>query len=50
MYYILEKENSAYADYTGCGNTLNGNQPIVRRLIIDSLRYWSGRCTWTASG
>jgi len=40
MYYILEKENSAYADYTGCGNTLNGNQPIVRRLIIDSLRYW----------
>jgi glycogen operon protein len=39
-YYILEKEGSAYANYTGCGNTLNANQPIVRRLILDSLRYW----------
>ena len=27
-------------DYSGCGNTLNANQPIVRRLIIDSLRCW----------
>jgi len=39
-YYILEKDGSAYGNYTGCGNTLNANQPIVRRLIIDSLRYW----------
>ncbi len=40
FYYILEHDKSRYADYTGCGNTLNGNQPIVRRLILDSLRYW----------
>jgi isoamylase len=40
FYYILEKDKSQYADYTGCGNTLNANQPIVRRLIQDSLRYW----------
>ena len=40
VYYILEKDRSRYADYTGCGNTLNANQPIVRRLIQDSLRYW----------
>jgi isoamylase len=40
FYYILEPDRSRYADYTGCGNTLNGNQPIVRRLILDSLRYW----------
>jgi glycogen operon protein len=40
VYYILDKEKSRYADYTGCGNTLNANQPIVRRLIQDSLRYW----------
>lgn len=40
LYYILEKDKSRYADYTGCGNTLNANQPIVRRLIQDSLRYW----------
>jgi glycogen operon protein len=40
FYYILEKDKSRYSDYTGCGNTLNANQPIVRRLIQDSLRYW----------
>ncbi|MFI0347718.1 MAG: glycogen debranching protein GlgX [Chthoniobacterales bacterium] len=40
IYYILEKNNSIYSDYTGCGNTLNANESIVRRLIIDSLRYW----------
>jgi glycogen operon protein len=40
VYYILEKDRSRYADYTGCGNTLNANQSIVRRLILDSLRYW----------
>jgi isoamylase len=40
VYYILEKDKSRYANYTGCGNTLNANQPIVRRLIQDSLRYW----------
>jgi isoamylase len=40
IYYILEKDKSRYADYTGCGNTLNANQAIVRRLIQDSLRYW----------
>jgi glycogen operon protein len=40
FYYILEPDASAYADFTGCGNTLNANQPIVRRLIQDSLRYW----------
>jgi glycogen operon protein len=40
FYYILDKDKSRYADFTGCGNTLNANQPIVRRLIQDSLRYW----------
>lgn len=40
FYYILQDDKSRYADYTGCGNTLNANQPIVRRLIQDSLRYW----------
>ena len=40
FYYTLERDKSRYADYTGCGNTLNANQPIVRRMIQDSLRYW----------
>jgi glycogen operon protein len=39
-YYILEDGGGRYANYTGCGNTLNANHPIVRRLIVDSLRYW----------
>ncbi len=39
-YYILEHGGARYADYSGCGNTLNANQPIVRRMIVDSLRYW----------
>jgi isoamylase len=39
-YYMLEEGGSRYANYTGCGNTFNANQPIVRRLIVDSLRYW----------
>jgi glycogen operon protein len=39
FYYTCDR-GGAYADFTGCGNTLNANQPIVRRLIQDSLRYW----------
>jgi glycogen operon protein len=40
FYYMLQSDKSRYADFTGCGNTLNANQPIVRRMIQDSLRYW----------
>jgi glycogen operon protein len=39
-YYILENGGANYANYTGCGNTLNANHPVVRRMIVDSLRYW----------
>jgi isoamylase len=39
-YYILERDRSYYSNYSGTGNTLNANHPIVRRLIVDSLRYW----------
>jgi glycogen operon protein len=39
-YYILEEGGVRYANYTGCGNTLNANHPVVRRMIVDSLRYW----------
>jgi glycogen operon protein len=39
-YYILESNKAFYSNYTGCGNTLNANEPICRRLIVDSLRYW----------
>jgi len=40
VYYMLTEDRSRYADYTGCGNTLNANHSIVRRLIVDSLKYW----------
>lgn len=37
-YYRLQ--GGRYVDWTGCGNTLNTDHPIVRRLIVDCLRYW----------
>jgi isoamylase len=41
VYYVLDPaDKSRYADYTGCGNTLNAGHAVVRRLIGDSLRYW----------
>jgi isoamylase len=39
-YYVLEQDRSRYANYSGTGNTLNANHPIVRRMVLDSLRYW----------
>src|SRR5262245_33318516 len=39
-YYILEGDRTYYSNYSGTGNTLNANHPIVRRMIVDSLRYW----------
>jgi len=40
VYYILDQDRAHYANYSGTGNTLNANQAIVRRMILDSLRYW----------
>jgi glycogen operon protein len=39
-YYRLADDRSRYADYTGTGNSLDANNPVVRRLILDSLEYW----------
>ena len=39
-YYILEQDKSRYANYSGTGNSLNANHSVVRRLILDCLRYW----------
>lgn len=40
IYYSLEENSAYYANYSGTGNTLNPNRSVVRRLILDSLRYW----------
>jgi isoamylase len=39
-YYLLDSNRVHYVNYTGAGNTLNANHPIVRRMILDSVRYW----------
>ncbi len=40
-YYVLDaQDRSRYADYTGCGTTFNAGHSVVRRLILDSLRFW----------
>jgi isoamylase len=39
VYYILDGDGG-YANYSGVGNTVNGNQSVVRRMIMDCLRYW----------
>jgi glycogen operon protein len=41
FYYILGRDRTTYANYTGAGNTLKANHSIVKRLILDSLRYWA---------
>jgi isoamylase len=39
-YYILDADTGRYHNYTGCGNTVNCNHPVVRDLVLDCLRYW----------
>jgi glycogen operon protein len=40
IWYMLSPKPEFYNDFTGCGNSLNCNHPVVRRFILDCLRYW----------
>lgn len=40
IYYMLTPEGYYY-NFSGCGNTLNCNHPIVRQMILECLRYWT---------
>ena len=40
VYYMLDQGGSQYRNYSGCGNTVNGNHPIVREMIFHCLRHW----------
>jgi glycogen operon protein len=40
IYYILNENRRYYQNYSGCGNTMNCNHPVVRTFILDCLRYW----------
>jgi isoamylase len=40
-YYLLDAADpTRYIDFTGCQNTVNGNHPVVRRLIVNCLHHW----------
>jgi glycogen operon protein len=38
-YYMLQPDGR-YQNFSGCGNTMNCNNPVVRNMVLDSLRYW----------
>lgn len=40
MYYMLTPDGNYY-NFSGCGNTLNCNHPIVQQMILECLRYWT---------
>lgn len=40
-YLVVENSPAPYLNFSGCGNTLHTSHVAVRRLIIDSLRYWA---------
>jgi len=40
-YYLLsQQDRQYYLNYSGCGNTINGNNPITEKLIVDTLNFW----------
>ena len=39
VYYMLN-ENGTYKNFSGCGNTVNGNHPVMREMIFHCLRHW----------
>lgn len=40
IYYLLNPDDASYVNFSGCGNTINCNHPVVSDLILDALRYW----------
>ena len=40
IYYMLTPDGMYY-NFSGCGNTLNCNHPVVQKLILECLRYWT---------
>jgi len=39
VFYMLDQQGN-YLNFSGTGNTVNANHPIVRHFILDCLRYW----------
>jgi glycogen operon protein len=40
-YWLMPDDPQRYVNYTGVGNTLNVQHPVVRNLVLDSLRFWA---------
>ena len=40
IFYMLEDDKRFYRDYTGTGNSMNANHPVVREYVLTALRYW----------
>ena len=40
IYYILNDDKRYYKNFSGCGNTVNCNHPVVRTFIMQCLHYW----------
>ncbi|BAY50086.1 glycogen debranching enzyme GlgX (plasmid) [Scytonema sp. HK-05] len=40
FYHLVPFDKQYYMDYSGCGNTINCNHPLVQKLIVDCLEFW----------
>lgn len=49
IYYMLTPDGKYY-NFSGCGNTVNCNHPVVIKMIQDCLWYWVAEYGWTDSG
>ena len=43
FYHLDPADRRRYLDFTGCGNTINCNHPLVAELLVRSLEWWAGR-------
>jgi glycogen operon protein len=39
-YHLVDRDRQYYMDYSGCGNTVNCNHPIVEKFIVECLEFW----------
>ncbi|CAH2602366.1 Glycogen operon protein GlgX homolog [Rhodovastum atsumiense] len=39
-YHLVPQDRQYYMDYSGCGNTLNCNHPVVAKMIVECLEFW----------
>ncbi len=40
FYHLTNSNKQYYQNYTGCGNSINANHPVVQNFILNCLRYW----------